>query len=50
VGAALAATAITFIVKAQSLAGTLRTTPQRSLHTMKENVQWIKERMLLKRT
>jgi integral membrane sensor domain MASE1 len=50
VGAALAATAITFIVKAQSLAGTLRTTPQRSLHTMKENVQWIKERMMLKRT
>jgi drug/metabolite transporter (DMT)-like permease len=50
VGAALAAIAITFIVKAQSLAGTLHTTPQRSLHTMKENVQWIKERMLLKRT
>ena len=50
VGAALAATAIAFIIKAQSLAGTLHTTPQRSLHTMKENVQWIKERMMLKRT
>jgi hypothetical protein len=50
VGAALAATGITFIVRAQSLAGTVHTTPRRSLHTMKENVQWIKERMMLKRT
>ena len=49
VGAALAATGITFIVKAQHLAGTVRTTPSRSFHSMKENVQWIKERMMLKR-
>lgn len=50
VGAAIAGIGITLIVRAQSLAGTVQTTPHRSLHTMKENVQWIKERMMLKRT
>jgi hypothetical protein len=50
VGAALAAAGIVFIVRARSLAGTVHATPRRSLHTMKENVQWIKERMMLKRT
>jgi len=50
VGAALAAAGITFIVRAQYLAGTVHTAPRRSFHTMKENVQWIKERMMLKRT
>jgi drug/metabolite transporter (DMT)-like permease len=50
VGVALAASGITFIVRAQSLAGTVHTTPRRSLHTMKENLQWIKERMMLRRT
>ena len=50
VGAALAGIGIALIVRAQSLAGTVQTTPSRSLHTMKENVQWIKERMMLKRT
>ena len=49
VGAAIAGTGIALIVKAQSLAGTVRATPRRSLHAMKENVQWIKERMTLKR-
>ena len=50
VGAAIAGTGITLIVKAQSLAGSVHATPRRSLHVMKENVQWIKERMMLKRT
>ena len=50
VGAAIIAVGITMIVRAQSLAGSVHATPRRSLHTMKENVQWIKERMMLKRT
>ena len=50
VGAAIVAVGITMIVRAQSLAGSVHATPRRSLHTMKENVQWIKERMMLKRT
>ena len=50
VGAVIALIGITMIVRAQSLAGSVRATPRRSLHTMKENVQWIKERMMLKRT
>jgi protein-S-isoprenylcysteine O-methyltransferase Ste14 len=50
VGAAIAAVGIIMIVRAQSLANSVHATPRRSLHTMKENVQWIKERMMLKRT
>ena len=50
VGGAITGAGIALIVKAQSLAGTVHATPRRSLHAMKENVQWIKERMLLKRT
>jgi hypothetical protein len=50
VGGLLAGIGVTLIVRAQSLAGTVHTTPRRSIHTMKENVQWIKERMTLKRT
>jgi drug/metabolite transporter (DMT)-like permease len=50
VGGTIAGIGITLIVKAQSLAGTVHATPRRSLHTMKENAQWIKERMMLKRT
>ena len=50
VGAAIAGAGIALILKAQSLAGSVQATPRRSLHTMKENVQWIKERMMLKRT
>jgi hypothetical protein len=50
VGGTIAAIGITLIVKAQSLAGSVHATPRRSLHAMKENVQWIKERMMLKRT
>ena len=50
VGAAIAGIGIALILRAQALAGSLQATPRRSLHTMKENVQWIKERMTLKRT
>ena len=49
VGGMLAGAGLTLILRARSLAGTVHTTPRRSLHTMKENVQWIKERMTLKR-
>ena len=50
VGAAVTGSGIALIVRARSLADRVHTTPLRSLHTMKENVQWIKERMTLKRT
>ena len=50
VGGTIAGIGITLIIRAQSLAGTVHATPRRSLHAMKENVQWIKERMMLKRT
>ena len=50
VGGIITGVGIALIVRAQSLAGSVHTTPQRSLHAMKENVQWIKERMMLKRT
>ena len=50
VGALIAGIGITLIMKAQSLAGSVHATPHRSLYTMKENVQWIKERMMLKKT
>lgn len=50
VGAAIAGSGIALILRARSLAGSVHATPHRSLHTMKENVQWIKERMTLKRT
>lgn len=49
VGGMLAGVGLTLILRARSLAGTVHTTPRRSLHTMKENVQWIKERMTFKR-
>jgi len=50
VGAASIGLGIALILRAQALAGSVQTTPHRSLQTMKENVQWIKERMMLKRT
>jgi len=50
VGAAIAGIGIALILRAQALAGSVQATPRRSLHTMKENVQWIKERITLKRT
>ena len=49
VGAAIAGIGIALILRAQTLAGSVQATPRRSLQTMKENVQWIKDRMTLKR-
>ena len=50
VGAAIAGIGIALIFRAQALAGSVQATPRRSFQMMKENVQWIKERMTLKRT
>jgi hypothetical protein len=49
VGGVLAGVGLWLMMRARSLAGTVHATPRRSIHAMKENVQWIKERMTLKR-
>jgi drug/metabolite transporter (DMT)-like permease len=45
VGGLLAGIGVAFIARAQSLAGSVQTTPRRTFHALKENVQWIKERV-----
>ena len=50
VGGALIGTGLVLLVRAQSCAGRVQAAPRRTLHSMKENVQWIKEHMMLKRT
>jgi len=50
VGGLLAGLSVTCLVRAQTLAGRVRLVPHRSLFAIKENVQWIKERMTYKRT
>ena len=50
VGAAIIGTGVALMVKARSLAGSVNAAPRRTMYAMKENVQWIKERMMLKRT
>ena len=50
VGALLSAIGIVLVLRAQSVAGSFHATPRRTLYTMKENIQWIKEHMMLKRT
>jgi len=50
VGGALAGTGLALLVRAQSVAGRVQAAPRRTLYSMKENLQWIKERMMLKRT
>jgi len=49
-GALLAGAGVWLIVRAQSLAGSVEAMPRRTIYAMKENVQWIKENMMLKRT
>ena len=49
VGGLLAAIGTTLLFRARSLAGGVHPAPRRSIHAMKENVQWIKDRMTLKR-
>jgi len=50
VGGLLSGTGIVLVVRAQSVVGSFHVTPRRTLYTMKENIQWIKEHMMLKRT
>lgn len=50
VGGLLSGIGIVLVVRAQSVVGSFPVTPRRTLYTMKENIQWIKEHMMLKRT
>jgi len=50
VGGLLSGIGIVLVVRAQSVVGSFQVTPRRTLYTMKENIQWIKEHMMLKRT
>jgi len=50
IGGLLAGIGVALIVRAWSLAGSVRAAPRRTIYAMKENVQWIKEHMTLKRT
>lgn len=50
VGLILAGIGLAFIVKARALAGSVSPMPRRAIFTMKENVQWIKENLMLKKT
>ena len=50
VGGLLAGIGIFLVVRARALAGSVQATPRRTIYAMKENVQWIKEHMMLKRT
>jgi hypothetical protein len=47
---ALVGIGLALLIRAQSFAGRVQAAPHRTLYSMKENVQWIKERMMLKRT
>lgn len=50
VGLALAAIGLAFIMKARALAGSAEAMPHRTIFSMKENIQWIKESMTLRKT
>jgi len=50
VGGLLAGCGVALLWRAKSLAENVHATPQRAIHAMKENAQWIKERMTLNRT
>ncbi len=49
-GLVLAGAGLALILRAITLAGSVEPMPKRTIHAMKENVQWIKEHMTLKRT
>ena len=49
IGLALAVLGITFMVNARALAGSVEAMPRRTIFSMKENLQWIKENMTLKK-
>ena len=50
IGLLLAGIGLAFIVNARTLAGSVSPIPRRTIFTMKENIQWIKENMTLKKT
>ena len=50
VGGVLAGIGLALVMRAQVAADRVRATPRRTLYSMKENIQWIKEHMTLKRT
>ena len=50
VGGLLSGIGIVLVVRAQSVVESFQVTPRRTLYTMRENIQWIKEHMMLKRT
>lgn len=50
IGLFLAAIGVAFIVKAQVLAGSVKIIPRRTIFSMKENIQWIKENMTSRKT
>jgi len=50
VGLILAGIGLAFIVNARALAGSVSPMPRRTIFTIKENVQWIKENMTLRKT
>ncbi len=50
VGLTLAAIGLALIMKAQALAGSVAVMPHRTIFSMKENIQWIKENMTLRKT
>lgn len=50
VGGVLFGIGVALVVRAQSVAAHVQATPRRTLYSMKENIQWIKEQMMLKRT
>lgn len=50
VGLTVAAIGIALIMKAQTLVGSVEVMPHRTIFSMKENIQWIKENMILRKT
>ena len=50
VGGILFGIGVALVLRAQAAAGSFQATPRRTLYSMKENIQWIKEHMMLKRT
>lgn len=50
IGFILAAIGLACVVKAQALAGSVEPIPRRTIFSMKENIQWIKENMTSRKT
>jgi hypothetical protein len=50
VGGVLLAIGLALVFRAQSMVGRVQAMPRRTLYSMKENIQWIKEHVMLKRT